>query len=314
MLRSARRAVGAVALGALLAGCGTQHAGEPPQVITENSPASGRSPLSELPTAPTGGLARGLTLPLAEYETGPVDTYVWQVAVQEQWRSCMARYGIEDFGPPPTSEVSAIAQVNLAMGRRYGLSDAEQARKYGYHLPDDLPEPAHWEPEPGLESSLFTGSGPEVENGTHRGKALPQGGCRGEAQRKFPTPRTPEAQELALTVFEQSRKDARVVAAVDKWSLCMKGKGFDRNHPIEDLGAFGIQVSSPTASDEEIAQAVADVECKKSTRLIDIWSTQESGLQEKAIKASASALTNEKNLKDSTIAKARQAYEKAAQG
>lgn len=310
-LRSQKGITVAVGLVGLLSGCGTQHPANPPQ-LTVDSAAPTRSALDEMPTAPTSGLTQGLTLPLAEYATGPVDAYAWQIAVQEQWRSCMARYGIDNFGPPPVSERSVVAQVNLTMGRRYGVSDIEQAKQYGYHLPDNTPEASHWEPAPGVETTIFTGAGPEITSGSYKGKELVEGGCRGEASRKFPMPQTPEAQELSNTVFEQSKNDAAVVTVIAKWASCMEKAGIKRSDPLEDLAGAGIQLTTPAASAEEIAQAVADVTCKKETGLIDVWSAEEKKREEGAIVANKSTLANEKNLKDKNLAKVRQAYEAAS--
>ncbi len=319
MLGSKRRAVPVAAvLITLLVGCGTQQGGGASTVSADKGESTSesdgrgtatvRSALASLPTAPTEGLAKGLKLPLEQYRAAPVDAYAWQVVIQQQWRSCMARYGIEDFGPPPVAEATVEAQVNAATGRRYGISNVEQAQKFGYHLPNDPPSPPHWEPKPGLETAIFTGSGPEITDGTHAGKALPAGGCRSEAAAKFPVPRSPEADDLDATVFEQSKSDEDVVAAVDAWSSCMRKAGFERSHPLEDLSFY---VSSAAPGNDEITQAVTDVRCKEETRLVDIWSAEESARQEQAIKMGSLKLTKEKALKDSNASKARQAYQKA---
>ncbi|QXE36105.1 hypothetical protein KQY30_19550 [Streptomyces sp. GMY02] len=240
-----------------------------------------------------------------------MDGYVWQVAVQDQWKKCMARYGFRDFGPPPVSEQSVTAQTNSAMGRRYGISDPALALKYGYHLPAETEEPPHWEPAQGAESAVFTGTGVEVESGVYEGERVPEGGCRGEARRMFPMPQTPEAQQLGAVVFEQSRTDSDVVSAVAKWSSCMGEKGYERNHPLEDLRELGISLSSPV-TEGEIAQAIADVACKEETGLVKIWNAQESEKQEKVIAENASKLTEEKSVKEASDAKVRQAYTAAS--
>ncbi|MGP3637624.1 hypothetical protein ACTU45_30520 [Streptomyces sp. 24-1644] len=256
-------------------------------------------------------MAKGLTLPLDEYATSSVDGYAWKVAVQDQWRSCMARYGFSDFGPPQISEQSAVMQADSAMGRRYGVSDLDLARKFGYHLPTGTQESPYWEPAAGAESTVFTGVGAGVDDGTYEGKALPEGGCRGEAQRMFPMPRTPEAERVGITVFEETRKSPEVVKAVAQWVSCMKQKGYERSHPLEDLGKLGLSPSSPSAGSEEIAHAVADVECKADSELVGVWNAKEKAGQQKAIKENASRLAKEKSVKDRNSAKVRQAYEAA---
>ncbi|MER5775435.1 hypothetical protein ABT144_14275 [Streptomyces sp. NPDC002039] len=293
----------------MLTGCGTH------QLTAETKPGSttvadpGRLALGDLPSAPTKGLAKGLVLPLAAYTVTPVDGYAWQASVQGQWRSCMARYGFEDFGPPAASELSVANEINTSMGRRYGVSDLDAVKKYGYHLPADVPEPPHWEPAAGAESAVFTGVGAEVEGGIYRGTKIPDGGCRGETKRMFPVPQTPEADGLSARIYNESRADAKVTTTVSKWVACMKVKGFDRKNPLDDLGDLGIQLSSPAVGEAEIAQAVADVECKQQTGLVAAWNARERDMQNVAIKSASKKLSEEKAAKDQKMAKVRQAYQ-----
>ncbi|MFE6836809.1 MULTISPECIES: hypothetical protein [unclassified Streptomyces] len=294
---------------ALLAACGTQQAGNPPQdpgAPVNAAPA--RMALDQIPSAPTKGLAVGLTLPLDEFTAKPADGYAWKVAVQDQWRSCMARYGFKNFGPPQASDQAARAQADATMGRRYGVSDLDLAKKYGHHLPNDIKEPARWEPAPGAETAVFTGKGPELKGSTYAGKEVPQDGCRGEARRQFPVPQSPEAEQVGVRVFDETKTDPDVVKAFAQWSSCMKGKGYQQSHPLEDLGALGISLSTPTAGKEEIAHAVADVECKRETDLIKVWNGKETEKQRKAIEQNAPKLSQERAAKDKNAAKVAQAY------
>ncbi|MEU2079217.1 hypothetical protein [Streptomyces sp. NPDC013489] len=311
--------IGTVAVAAVLvafvAGCGAQKADEPGQGVVKidsGVATAGGALIDTLPAAPTKGLAKGLTLPLHTYTISAADGYVWHAAVREQWRSCMARYGFADFGPPSPSLESVTAQVDTAMGRRYGISDLDKAKKYGYHLPDDAPEAPYWEPASGAETAVFTGKGPELTEGMYQGKALPEDGCRGEARRMFPMPQSPEGNKIEAQVFKDSRADANVVAAVEKWASCMKEKGFERKDPLEELDTLGISVSSPSAGEEEIRQAVADVECKQETRLISLWHEGEKRHQQRAIASEKAKLDKEKSAKDAVMGKARKAYEDAA--
>ncbi|MFF1411555.1 hypothetical protein ACFVX6_17505 [Streptomyces sp. NPDC058289] len=309
---ASRRLAGAAsvaALAAVLAGCGAPTTDSMAGSATAADP--GRIAIGDLPVAPTRGLAKGLTLPLDGYTVTAAEGYVWQSSVQQQWRSCMARYGFKDFGPPAVSERSVADSVNTAVGRRYGISDIDLARTYGYHLPNDAPEPPRWEPAAGGESAVFTGTGVEVEGGTYKGKEIPDGGCRGETKRLFPLPQTPEANAISGRIFEDSRDDAKVVGAAGKWVSCMKTKGYDRKHPLDDLDELGIEVSSPAATTGEIAQAVADVECKQQTNLVAVWNAQERELQESAINSNTEKLAAEVAVKNRETEKVRQAYQTA---
>ncbi|MFI9296485.1 hypothetical protein [Streptomyces gardneri] len=309
-----RTVAGAALLVAVISGCGTQAADESGQgvVKVDGGDTAGKASLDALPAAPTKGLARGLTLPLHAYTISAADGYVWHAAVRDQWRLCMARYGFADFGPPSATPESVTAQVDTAMGRRYGISDLEQAKKYGYHLPRETPEAPYWEPAPGAETAVFTGKGPELTEGTYQGKALPEDGCRGDARRMFPMPQSPEANEIEARVFKESRTDANVGTAVAEWASCMKKRGFERKDPLEDLDTLGISVSSPSAGDEEIQHAVADVECKQETRLIPLWHEGEKQHQQRAIAREKTKLDKEKSAKDAALNKARKSYEEAA--
>lgn len=139
----------------LLAACGTGTQGQP----AELAPV-GASPLAleAIPAAPTQGLAKGMTLPLDGYSSTPSEKYAWQVATQNRWRACMARYGFKNFSPLAPSRQVAIGAADSAMGRRYGVSDLETVKKRGYHLPETT-EPPRWEPRKGAEEAVFTGVG-----------------------------------------------------------------------------------------------------------------------------------------------------------
>ena len=91
-------------------------------------------------TATTKGLAKGLTLPLEEYTYSAKDRYAWQIAVQQEWRSCMQRFGFADFAPPAPAADTVTAQVESGMGRRYGVTDPVDVQKYGYYLAEGAAE------------------------------------------------------------------------------------------------------------------------------------------------------------------------------
>ncbi|MEU3599074.1 hypothetical protein ABZ714_10135 [Streptomyces sp. NPDC006798] len=303
--------VSAAAIAAVLAGCGT-----PQTEGSSGGAAPGNPPpvaATALPTAPGSGLTKGLALPVDQYIVQPADGYVRQTVVADQWRSCMARYGFADFGPPRADPRSVAVQVDTGLGRRYGVSDLASVTKYGYHLPRDVPEAPHWEPAPGAETAVFTGAGEQLVDGAYQGRAVPEGGCRGEARRMFPVPRSPHAERLGLKSFEASREAPAVVAAVGRWAACMKAEGYDREHPLDDLERYGIRLQNPKPDTKEIAHAVADVTCKERTGLIGIWHGEETARQRTAIQADADRLAAEKRTKDTGTAQARRAYETGAE-
>ncbi|MEU6896212.1 hypothetical protein ABZ934_31605 [Streptomyces sp. NPDC046557] len=252
-----------------------------------------------------------MTLPLDGYSSTPREQYAWQVATQDQWRACMARYGFKNFGPPEPSLEVAVGAADSGMGRRYGLSDLEAAKKRGYHLPE-TPEPSRWEPAKGAEEAVFTGTGPEVAGGTYKGKKISDGGCRGEVKRQLPMPQTPIVAEAESRAFLAAKDDASVKEKIAQWSGCMKKRGFDIKSPIDDVAPLGIDIKSKTPSAREIELAVADVECKGETQLVDFWYKNEESKQKQEISKGTAALARERDSKNSVVNKAAQTY--GAQG
>ncbi|MFV0134404.1 hypothetical protein ACLGIH_14370 [Streptomyces sp. HMX87] len=311
-----RIALGCAVLVLALAGCGTQRAGDaaggrqPAGAAAAAQPVTG-VPLSSVPTAPTKGLAKGLTLPLDEYTYSARDRYAWQMAVQQGWRACMQRYGFAGFGPPPPPAGTVTTQAESDMGRRYGITDLAGAQKHGYHL-EGTAESPHWEPAPGAETAVFTGAGPELSEGTYDGKEVPEGGCRGEVGRQFPLPRSTEAEKAEMEAFEESRDDSRVVTAVAAWSACMEKKGYRVEHPFDAPDLVNESLSAPEPSAEEIRLASADVACKGRTGLVPAWHEAETERQRSKISEHRAGLSENKKAKDAAVAKAVTAYEQGA--
>ncbi|MFD5413521.1 hypothetical protein [Streptomyces nojiriensis] len=252
-----------------------------------------------------------MTLPLDGYSSTSSEYYAWQVATQDQWRSCMAQYGFKKFGPPEPSLQVASGAADSDMGRRYGIADLEAAKTRGYHLPE-MPEPSRWEPAKGAEEAVFTGTGTEVAGGTYKGQKIPDGGCRGETKRMFPMPQTPAAANAESRAFLAAKDDKNVKEAIAQWSACMKNRGLDIKSPIDDVKSLGVDVSSPTPSAREIEVAIADVECKGQTKLVELWHKNEESKQQQEIAKDTSTLNKERDDKNQVVGKAAQAYK--AQG
>ncbi|MEU0743509.1 hypothetical protein [Streptomyces sp. NPDC006134] len=256
---------------------------------------------------PERGLAKGLTLPVEKYLVAYPEGVKWQQAQRALWVGCMARYGFTDFRPPVPGTHPPGHYNDANMARRYGISDETQAARYGYHLPpEQAAEPPVWEPAPGAEQAVFTGEGPESADGTYNGKALPEGGCRGETSRKLgPAPQSPVASDAEITALQQSMKDAKVQAAIAAWSACMKDKGHSVAHPYDPPEQ--VDMAAATASEEEIGLAVDDVACKKETSLIQVWHKVESDAQQVEITKRRTALDAELSKKNTTVLKAQRA-------
>jgi hypothetical protein len=69
--------------------------------------------------------------------------------------------------------------------------------------------------------------------------------------------------------------------AICAQSSCMNAKRFHDPDPMAAMSAFDLV--SPTVTSGEIATAVADVACKRDTRLVIVWQDVESAIQRAAI-------------------------------
>ncbi|MFC8367442.1 hypothetical protein [Streptomyces sp. NPDC057238] len=244
------------------------------------------------PERPVSGLAKGLALPIEGYLISYPERIAWQRAQQNLWKSCMKRFGFKEFDPPPPGIVPDPSFNDANMMRRYGISDAEEASQYGYHLPGGNVEPPVWEPAPGAEGAVFAGSGAELKSGSYQGEKVPEGGCRGETQRKLGEIRYTLAGKVEFASLDESKKDPAVRRAVAAWSSCMKKQGYVTDHPYKapDLVT---SLGSPAPSPEEISLATTDIDCKKKTDLIGIWYAAEKKIQLRRIEENQLALDEE---------------------
>ncbi|CAL9502791.1 hypothetical protein SUDANB176_03477 [Streptomyces sp. enrichment culture] len=269
------------------------------------SPAGGGSSVapgaaSPPPERPVSGLAKGMVLPIEGYLISYPERIAWQRAQQNLWKSCMERFGFKEFDPPPPGIVPDPNFNDANMARRYGISNAEEAEQYGYHLPGGNVEPPAWEPAAGAEGAVFAGVGTDLRSGSYQGEKVPEGGCRGEAQRKLGELRYTLAGKVDYASLEESRKDPAVRKAVAAWSSCMKKQGYAVDHPYETPDLV-TSLGAPAPSADEIALATADIGCKKKTDLIGIWYAAEKRIQLRRIEENQLALDEERKKNDAVL-------------
>ncbi|MGW1022379.1 hypothetical protein ACWD4J_01490 [Streptomyces sp. NPDC002577] len=218
-------------------------------------------------------------LPIAKYSFSNAELAAIDAAEGKLTEQCMARFGIDYRAEPPS--VPAYSS-----DRRYGISSAKDAARYGYHLPaDESPESGAEDVDATTRLVLYgTGSGGVAKK--YRGATVPENGCRGEAVKSLRKGNeSPAGSEAARTVanssFQSSLKDPRVVRATKDWSACMKSAGYTYDSPLAAMGDKAFQGESVTR--REISTAKADYSCKTRTRLLDAWFRAESEIQDKMI-------------------------------
>ncbi|MEU7468452.1 hypothetical protein AB0A94_07820 [Streptomyces sp. NPDC044984] len=280
---------------------------------------------------PSSGLAKNLSLPLETYMASYEDQVTVEQAANDLQQSCMKDYGIDltlpraGANPPPSDNDANIE-------RRYGITDRAEAEKYGYELPPALREhtrqpmrelsgvevevlTGHTEPEPVEAAQGARAAGPLAAPGQgvkparaeYNGKKLKSGGCIGWSREQLGVREADPVvvAELAGDSLMESMKDDKVVEATAAWSSCMDGKGHEGLADPYKAMDRGV-TSDGKPSQESIALAVDDIDCKEQTDLVKIWFGVESAIQNEQITDNKSRLTGVKEQHGKEVAAARE--------
>lgn len=256
---------------------------------------------------PDSGLAKGLELPLEAYMVSYADQVTVDTALRSLQTRCMADYGFDvDLPRPGTNPPPSDNSANIE--RRYGITDRTQAEKYGYFLPPeqqggtedttlDLPPvqvevlTGHTKPEPVAApeggGGTYFGAAEKTEpaRAEHDGKKLHSGGCTGWAkgQLKLNDADAGFVTQLDAKSLSESRPSKPVEKAITAWSACMKGKGRSAADPYRAMEQGLSEGDGSVTTKNAIEIALDDIDCKKQTRLIQVWFTQESAVQKRLI-------------------------------
>jgi hypothetical protein len=278
--RSSRLAtyLGAMGLGACLVLAGQASTGK--HGIA--SPTSGEPRIGEVARIRS---VDQLELPLDAYQLNDEQRRTVRQAIAVLTAECMHRHGLE---PVPES-LPASGQPKLRPNeRRYGLLDAVQAARSGYHVGTGNPtknsgsSPSSNQSVPSAgQLAVAYGGGPNVIDG----RPIPAGGCYGEARRTLSAPVASvdpdSAQQFAQQSFELSRRDSRVGNAFAAWSACMGRSNLVYADPL-GVGNDP-SFSGPVATSAEKRTATIDVACKQETNVAGVWLAVESAYQQRVL-------------------------------
>lgn len=200
------------------------------------------------------------------------------------------------FTEPTVNTVPTVTDWHQTHYRLYGLLDLQHAQQMGYHsygtksAIEAKYNDEHHSADYYNVVAAFSGGG------VYQGQRIPEGGCIAQARRAVEgasvDPDLPS--KLNFASWTSQNSDSRVKAGFAAWSKCMSRVGFSYDTPRNANNDD--RWSTETASQEEIAVAVADVNCKKETNLVGIRMAVDSSYQRLAIAAHGTKL---KELKSS---------------
>ncbi|MFC5719998.1 hypothetical protein ACFP1Z_07415 [Streptomyces gamaensis] len=242
-------------------------------IAQSSSAAASKSDQAGMPYRAT---LNGFTFPLENYRLSDADQRKVNNAVDALTARCLQGFAIT-YSPNPRSDFADTHS------RIYGVTDEAQAKSFGYRSPVAVqrvtPQAAVEAPQ---HAAVRTGA-----VSTYNNKAVPSGGCVGEAGRQIYRGQHASLRGLAdgliFQASDQARRDDRVREVFADWSGCMKGKGFSYKTPIDAMS--GLAASNGAAGKDERSVAVADAQCKKQNNVIGVWSSVEADYQKKAISA-----------------------------
>ncbi|MER6949562.1 hypothetical protein ABT294_36670 [Nonomuraea sp. NPDC000554] len=193
---------------------------------------------------------------------------------------CLRRFGLRMPSSKNTSPVNYPKNADYA-----GWLGPRDVEKYGYQGPPGMRDEA-WAAQDGRRAFIipsnidaaYTGLGKKVVKGIK----VPDGGCANEAERALnvgtPSPDGSGAakprdhkQMLGLmdSASEVAFKDPRLTEVDERWSMCMRGRGYSYSSPdrAENDPRWEKEIDPETrrhaVTSLEIKTAVADEDCRR---------------------------------------------------
>ncbi len=226
---------------------------------------------------------RDITLPLDAYVQDFAQRQTVLRAEYALTKSCVEQFGFQFAAPAWDKSPADVPNAGQPSHYRlYGLLDEDHAKQMGYHSYGEKRASEAAYADKKLPDDYYNVVAAKFGGGVFNGKTIPDGGCLGAAQREVEGATDVSMPvQLAFDAWTASKSDSRVVAAFAKWSKCMAGSGYHYSTPMEANN--DPKWSGETASAEEIAVAVADVNCKKTTNLAGIRMAVDAAFQRESI-------------------------------
>lgn len=227
-------------------------------------------------------------LPIEAYTPTKPQTLLISTSRDQLIKKCMTEAGFGQWMPAP--DLPTLGGKTLT-DWRYGIHDAAQAAKRGYHPDADV--------QKAYDKAMMAGA--VDKSGADQGQVRR---CAQSADAEAPVAQPSELVEtIKGNSYKESAKDPKVVAVFAQWSACMKTKGYSYKEPLDTVD--DPRFHNPyEASDLEIATAKADLDCRSRYPVAQTWFNAESALQVKALKSHQSELDKVKADNVSAVSKA----------
>lgn len=212
---------------------------------------------------------------LAEYGPAPLDAMfdtreegdIYFRAREILVTQCMTDLGFPEI-PELGVELPDVVVPRAAWDDSLGLVDLEIAQTFGYQGAMD----SEWWAAHDAYIAALDESRAQYGDPVRDAAEYGAGGCdRQTGATLSPVDTSALDRDLIFSLedlaVQQTQADPTVVESVTRWTSCMAEAGYT-------FTAIPIPAANPDpATPEQIAQAVADVECKRSTGLIDTYVT-----------------------------------------
>ncbi|WP_116215053.1 hypothetical protein [Streptomyces olivoreticuli] len=251
------------------------------------------------------------TLPMLAYRPTQQQDKSIATAETRLVRQCMKGFGV-DWEPEP--DLPQIGPKNL-LDWRYGIHDPELTAKRGYQ-PDAAQEARYsaavrdrsTRPALSVDTQVVLGgtdmpadvldrASTEVRHGTSAGRKLPPGGCFGEARRNLGSAThgvSPLVQKLTNASYGESQNDPQVKTVFTRWSACMRARGFTYAAPMEANDNPRFRPHPGGIAQLEISTALADLTCRDTYKVAEVWHEAETRIQRGYIQQNAAALAEDR--------------------
>ncbi|MFD7703144.1 hypothetical protein [Streptomyces caelestis] len=201
---------------------------------------------------------------------------------------CMSAAGFDDWEPAP--DLPDIDGRSFTDGR-YGIFDAEQVAKWGYHR-----DPASMKAynEAMLEGAVDESGAPDEQ--VRR--------CAEQADTSVTVAQTdPLVEQIDIEGYKASLDEPAVKDVFAKWSACMKAQGHTYATP-PDAQEDPRFTDPENVTAEEITLAKADLACRDRYAVVKTWFDTEVKLQREAITENQDALNDIRTANQAQAAKA----------